>query len=158
MKFNLKEIINKLKISNETIVTAESCTAGLISKTLTDPAGSSLYYWGGFVVYANSAKEKLLSVKKNTLDKYGAVSEQVAIEMTQGALNNSEGTIALAVTGIAGPDGGTDDKPVGLVFGSIQKKGNKAKVLKFNFSGTRESIRKQTVESMLIALYDYITV
>ena len=102
---------NALKLS-----TAESCTGGLISSRLTDVSGSSAYIFQNFVTYANNAKIKLLNVKNDTIEKYGVVSSEVAKEMVQGLINNYNCTIAISTTGIAGPLGATDTKPVGLVY------------------------------------------
>lgn len=125
------------------LVTAESCTAGLISGYLTDLPGSSSYIEGGFVTYSNHMKATVLGVNQANLDKYGAVSKQVALEMVSGALNkSSHANIAVAVTGFAGPD--THDL-VGLVWIAIQRKDQKAIAYQYNFSGDREAIRLQTV-------------
>ena len=99
-----------------TISVAESCTGGLLSSLLTDVSGSSLYIHENFVTYANSAKIKFLNVKEETLQKYGAVSSQTAYEMVQGLLCNTSSDFAIATTGIAGPGGGSAEKPVGLVY------------------------------------------
>lgn len=103
-------IRNALKLS-----TAESCTGGLISSRLTDMSGSSVYIFQNFVTYANKAKVDLLGVNENTINKYGVVSKEVAAEMAQGLLKRYDCTLALATTGIAGPLGATEDKPVGLI-------------------------------------------
>ena len=105
-----------LKAQKRTIATAESCTGGLIASTLTDISGSSVYVTGGFVTYSNEAKMTLLGVKEATLIAFGAVSEQTASEMAVGALDRLDVDIALSATGIAGPNGGSPDKPVGLVY------------------------------------------
>jgi nicotinamide-nucleotide amidase len=102
--------------NNLTLSIAESCTGGLISSMMTDVSGSSAYIKINFVTYANEAKTKYLEVKKETLDKYGAVSEQTASEMLDGILKNSDCDIALCTTGIAGPKGGSAYKPVGLLY------------------------------------------
>lgn len=113
---SLEEVIGRLLVARGLkIATAESCTGGLISSRLTDIAGSSRYVDRGFVVYSNAAKEKLLGVKPRTLAAYGAVSEEVAAEMAEGCLVRSGVDVALSSTGVAGPDGGTENKPVGMV-------------------------------------------
>ena len=105
-----------LKKYHMTLTTAESCTGGLLAKRITDVSGASSVLEISFVTYANEAKEKILSVKHETLEMFGAVSEQTAYEMALGACKASGAEVGLAVTGIAGPDGGTEQKPVGTVF------------------------------------------
>ena len=131
------------------IATAESCTGGLISAAITAESGSSAYFDRGFVTYSNQAKMDCLGVSLETLDTYGAVSEQTAIAMAQGALKNSQAGIALSVTGIAGPTGGTEEKPVGLVYiGCAISDKATAKECHFENNG-RAYIREQTVETAL---------
>ena len=114
-------IKNAIKLS-----TAESCTGGLLSSRLTDISGSSAYTFQNFVTYANEAKVKLLGVKQETIDKYGVVSEQVALEMAQGLLNKYDCDLAISTTGIAGPLGATENKPVGLIcFAIVDNKSKK---------------------------------
>ncbi len=105
-----------LRERNQTLSTTESCTGGLVSSLLTDVSGSSEYIFSNFVTYSNEAKMKYLGVKKETLEKYGAVSEQTAGEMAEGLLKATGTTFAMATTGIAGPTGGSDEKPVGLMY------------------------------------------
>ena len=112
----LKKISNLLKEKNLTIATAESCTGGLISHSITNISGSSDYFDRGIVSYSNNAKVELLDVSEELLEKYGAVSEQVAKAMAEGVRNKSNVDIGIATTGIAGPTGGTIEKPVGLVY------------------------------------------
>jgi PncC family amidohydrolase len=122
------------------ISTAESCTGGLISASLTATPGASDYYGYGFITYANQAKIDVLGVKAKTLRDFGAVSEAVAIEMAQGCLRQAKSDLALAVTGIAGPSGGTADKPVGTtIFAVATNKGVNSS--KFLFKGSRQEIR-----------------
>lgn len=123
-KFNKPEYkIAKLLIKKGlTVSTAESCTGGLISSRLTDISGSSAYIKENYVTYSNNAKQKILNVSEETLAKYGAVSEQCAREMAEGLYKQANCDIALCITGIAGPTGGTDEKPVGTVFISIKNK------------------------------------
>ncbi len=123
-------LVKKLSEHNLTIATCESCTGGLISKKITDISGSSKVFGYGICTYANEAKTSLLGVKSETLNEYGAVSEQTAREMAQGLLKLSGADIAISTTGIAGPGGGTDQKPVGLVYvGCASKRGVKVKKL-----------------------------
>jgi len=110
------EVIAALIARGATVATAESCTGGLIAGALTSVAGSSEAVYGGFVTYANEAKENMIGVRSETLAEYGAVSEETAREMAAGARQRSGADYAIAVTGIAGPGGGSDEKPVGLVW------------------------------------------
>ncbi len=117
--FNIaKEVFDLASLNKVVIASAESCTAGMLSSAITDIPGSSSIFECGFVTYSNSSKRKLLSVNKNTLDCFGAVSEEVAGEMAIGALNNSKANLAISITGIAGP-GGSNIKPEGMVCFSI---------------------------------------
>ncbi len=132
------------------LVSAESCTGGLIAKMLTDIAGSSSVFWGGYVTYANDAKERMLSV--SSLSQHGAVSRETAIEMASGAIDHSGADIAIAVSGIAGPDGGTAEKPVGTVYIGIKLRHRKATAWQFLFRGDRDQVRtKSAIVSMLLA-------
>ncbi|MEO9457888.1 MAG: CinA family protein [Lentilitoribacter sp.] len=135
------------------IATAESCTGGLIAGALTDIAGSSNVVDRGFVTYSNEAKMDMLGVSLQTLDKYGAVSDQTAYEMALGALNNSCADVTIAVTGIAGPGGGSDEKPVGLVYmGVANNDGVQTYKLLLGEDKTREEIRQATVDRALSEL------
>ncbi|HEV3007820.1 MAG TPA: CinA family protein [Burkholderiales bacterium] len=139
-----KKLGQRLKAGRERVVTAESCTGGWVAQVVTSVAGSSDWFERGFVTYSNAAKNELLRVKQSTLKKHGAVSEQTAREMALGALARSKGTVALAVTGVAGPGGGTPDKPVGMVcFAWVHEKNLKSETRRF--SGDRESVRRQSV-------------
>ena len=140
----LEETIAKLiKSKGYTIATAESCTGGMIASRLINYPGISEVFMEGMVTYSNSAKENRLGVKSETLKKYGAVSEEVAIEMAIGIANTAKTNIGISVTGIAGPDGGSEEKPVGLIYIGISINGN-AKAKKLNLSGNRNSIRNIT--------------
>jgi len=126
------------------IVTAESCTGGMVAAALTDIAGSSGALDRGLVTYSNEAKIALLGVKESTLEKYGAVSAETALEMVAGALENTpQGGIAIAITGIAGPGGGSDEKPVGLVHFACQRRNHKPRETRQIFTGNRADIRTQ---------------
>jgi nicotinamide-nucleotide amidase len=130
---------------------AESCTGGMAAQYITAIAGSSAWFERGFVTYSNAAKMDMLGVSLATLDQYGAVSEQTAKEMAQGALAQSRAHIAAAITGIAGPDGGTPDKPVGTVcFAWADKNGISASTVRF--SGDRHAVRLQAVNHCLQGL------
>ncbi len=130
--------------------TAESCTGGLIIAAMTDIPGSSSMVDRGFVTYSNDAKIEMLGVKAETLDAHGAVSAEIASEMAAGALARSKASIALAVTGIAGPDGGSAEKPVGLVWFGVAVKGRPVRVEKRAFDNRgRDFIRRETVKHAL---------
>jgi len=131
------------------LVTAESCTGGWIAKTLTDLPGSSAWFDAGVVTYSYEAKEALLGVNPRTLERTGAVSEETALEMVSGALARFGAGMAVAVTGIAGPSGGTADKPVGTVWIGWKRRGGYAHAQLFHFDGDRESVRRQTVAAAL---------
>ena len=144
-----KALADLLSSAGLTISCAESCTGGMLSATLINVPGISELYKAGFVTYSNKAKRKLLNVKKGTLQKYGAVSSQTAEEMVRGLLAETKTDVGLAVTGIAGPDGGTKEKPVGLVYVSCNVKG-KITVKECHFQGTREKIRRSSVTTALM--------
>ncbi|WP_133137297.1 CinA family protein [Legionella rowbothamii] len=144
------EIATLLQKKNWQLVTAESCTGGLVSGALTEIPGSSIWFERGFVTYSNQAKEEMLAVPKQLLLKYGAVSEPVAAAMVTGALQHSAGQIAVSVTGIAGPDGGSTEKPVGTVcFGWFAQDMSSAQTVRRQFSGTRHDIRLAACEEAL---------
>ena len=141
-------LVSELAASRKTVSTAESCTGGWISKAITDVDGSSAVFAYGIVSYSNGAKESLLGVHPRTLDENGAVSEAVVTEMAKGALRLSGADIAVAVSGIAGPTGGSDDKPVGTVwFAWAVRSGSDTKTDASceHFSGDRELVRESTV-------------
>lgn len=145
---NQKEIIEKLIEKGITVATAESCTGGMIAAAVTDVPGASAIFGYGMVTYSNEAKQKILGVKEATLASYGAVSEETAYEMAKGLKEVSRADCAVSVTGIAGPDGGSTKKPVGLVYMGLAW-GEKVYVKKNFFQGSREAIRKQTVATAL---------
>ncbi|MGB9154052.1 MAG: CinA family protein [Alphaproteobacteria bacterium] len=139
------------------IVTAESCTGGLIAGALTEVPGSSAVIDRGFITYSNDAKVEVLGVDNLALAQFGAVSPEVAAQMARGALEFSHADIAVSVTGIAGPDGGSEDKPVGLVYFGFATRQGTVMHYKCNFSGNREKIRFAAVEEglkLLIMLAD----
>jgi len=138
-----------LKAKSLSCVTAESCTGGGIAQAITEISGSSAWFDRGFVTYSNLAKVEMLKVNQATLDKEGAVSEEVASQMVKGALDNSNADIAISVTGIAGPAGGSEQKPVGTVYIGCGKKDGKIVCNKHVFSGNRATIRQQTVLTAL---------
>jgi nicotinamide-nucleotide amidase len=134
------------------VVTAESCTGGWAAQVITHTAGSSGWFERGFVTYANDAKIEMLGVTPATLEKHGAVSLETAKEMAAGALNNSNALISLAITGIAGPTGGSPDKPVGTVCFAWCLRGQPAAAEHRQFGGDREAIRRQSVVHALEGL------
>jgi len=134
------------------LAVAESCTGGLVAKSLTDLPGSSRVFWGGFLSYSNEAKAKLLGIQESLLAAHGAVSEPVVRAMAQGALSASGVEASLSVSGIAGPEGGTLEKPVGTVWMAAALKGGACEARGFHFSGTRDMIRRRSaVAAMLLA-------
>ncbi|HZX71309.1 MAG TPA: CinA family protein [Rhodanobacter sp.] len=139
------------------LVTAESCTGGWIAKTLTDLPGSSAWFDAGVVTYSYGAKEALLGVNPRTLELTGAVSEETVLEMVAGALARFGAGLAVAVTGIAGPSGGTSDKPVGTVWIGWKHRGGYAHAQMFHFPGDREAVRRQTVAAALEGLRKTLT-
>jgi len=140
------------------IATAESCTGGLISGAITEIPGSSEMFDRGFVTYSDESKSELLNVPEDFIEQFGSVSIPVAEEMAKGALSNSNADISIAVSGIAGPGGGSDEKPVGLVcFGIASKKGLLLHY-KCNFTGDRDAVRRSTVKEalqLLISIADH---
>ena len=138
------------------LATAESCTGGGIAAALTDVAGSSQWFERGFVTYSNEAKQEMLGVSAETLASHGAVSEATVSEMVSGALAHSRAQVAVAVSGIAGPGGGTSDKPVGTVCLAWRMTGAEPVVRTEHFSGDRAAVRAQTVECALRGVLDVL--
>ena len=151
----LNKISLILKKQNLKIATAESCTGGLIAHTFTNISGSSDYFDRGVISYSNKAKTELLGVPEKLIDKYGAVSNPVAKAMANGIRVKSEVDIGISTTGIAGPTGGTKEKPVGLVFIAISTKDNVI-VKKFQFSGNRIQNKYDTCKAALEMLYEVL--
>ncbi len=148
MKNDISKLSVRLLFKGLKLVTVESCTGGWIGKTVTDLAGSSAWFEAGFITYSNQAKTRLVNVPESLLEKYGAVSLEVADAMAKGALDSFPESISVAVTGVAGPDGGTREKPVGTVCIASAYK-NKIKARKFLFEGNRNDIREQTVHEAI---------
>ena len=149
---DLKELFPKF---HQIYVTAESLTAGEIASSIVKIPGSSSYFEGGFVAYSNELKNDILGVKNETLKEFGAVSEAVVKQMTNGALNRAtKATIAVAVSGIAGPDGGTPTKPVGTVWMAVQRRGEESRATLLQLHGSRDEIRLQTTLHALKALIE----
>lgn len=138
-----------------TVAVAESCTGGLLAAALTDVAGSSQVFGWGLVTYSNQAKTRLLGVSTDTLDRWGAVSSQTAGEMVSGLLKLSGADLALATTGIAGPDGGSAEKPVGLVYIACgDSRGTR--IVRRVFAGERGEVRRQSVQQALLLVEQYL--
>ncbi|MGJ8620687.1 MAG: CinA family protein [Methylophilaceae bacterium] len=135
---------------------AESCTGGMASSIITEIAGSSAWFDCGFVTYSNEAKQKMLGVSATTLQKYGAVSEETALEMALSAINHSQANIAGSITGIAGPSGGSEDKPVGTICFAWALKGGKTVTETHHFSGHRHGNRQLAVTTLLKGLLTMI--
>ncbi len=146
----------RLHASRDRLVTAESCTGGWIAKTVTDIPGSSDWFDCGMAAYSYEAKQALLGVRPQTLETHGAVSRETVIEMVSGALAKSGASVAVAVTGIAGPSGAIEGKPVGTVWIAWKRRGGYPKAELFHFGGGREAVRRQTVAAALLGL-DAIT-
>lgn len=138
------------------LVTAESCTGGWLGQTITSIAGSSGWFDRGFVTYTDISKQEMLGVSNATLERYGAVSEQTAYEMAAGAVARSHAQVAVSITGIAGPDGGTAQKPVGMIcFAWVMKDGMALTETRY-YSGSREEIRRQSVVGALQGVIDLL--
>ncbi|MBO8125954.1 MAG: CinA family protein [Firmicutes bacterium] len=146
-----KQVGEMLSVRGQTLSTAESCTGGLLGSTITDLPGSSVYYLGGVITYSNELKQALLGVKATTLEKHGAVSSQTVEEMAKGIQELTGSTYALAVSGIAGPGGGTPEKPVGLVYIGLAGPQGVISVRK-QFTGNRGEVKVQTVHAALSLL------
>jgi nicotinamide-nucleotide amidase len=135
----------RLKARGLKLVTAESCTGGWVAQAVTAISGSSDWFERGFVTYSNEAKQEMLGVRAETLDRTGAVSEETALEMARGALAASRGQVAVSITGVAGPTGGTATKPVGMVCFGWAVAGGGADATTKHFPGDREQVRRQSV-------------
>ena len=145
-------IVEQLKAKGWHVTCAESCTGGMVASTLVNVAGASQVFDESYVTYANSSKNRLLGVQQEALEKFGAVSRQVAYQMAEGAAMAAGAETAIAVTGIAGPDGGTPEKPVGLVYIGCSVNG-KITVEEYHFKGSRLEVRRQTTQEALKLLY-----
>jgi len=147
-----EKIIRELQRRNYTVTTAESCTGGMIASAITDVPGASAVFEAGFVTYSNAMKTKLLAVPEETLARVGAVSAETVEAMAKGAANVAEANVAVAVSGIAGPGGGTPEKPVGLVYICLHIRNvpdaDGTYVYKCNFSGSRDEVRRAVVEKV----------
>ena len=144
-------VVELLRTNSLYLATCESCTGGMVASKIIDVPGASDVFKEGFVTYSNKAKRSRLGVKKSTLVKYGAVSEQTAKEMVKGCAAAAKANVTVSTTGIAGPDGGTDEKPVGLVYIGCSVCG-KTRVVKYNFDGDRMEIRSRATSAALALL------
>jgi len=149
VKKNIEQLAEQLVERNFNLVVAESCTGGMLAQQCTSQSGSSKWFHCGFVSYSNDSKIRLLGVQANVLDEYGAVSSEVAVQMAEGALLRTDCEVGVAITGIAGPSGGSEDKPVGTVFIAIVVKNRPAHVERHSFQGSRQSIREQSTAAAL---------
>ncbi len=150
MQDNLVDTLFELLTSkNMKLATAESCTGGLLAATITHKTGASQVFERGFITYSNEAKGDMLNVPMDMININGAVSSQVAEAMARGALNNSNADLAVSITGVAGPDGGTDEKPVGKVFLGYALKGGSVGSLEHQFEGGRKEIQVQAAATAL---------
>ena len=143
-----EKLVQTLAEMGLTISTAESCTGGMVASTIIDVPGASDVYSEGFITYSDEAKTKYVHVKPETLEKYGAVSEQTAKEMVKGVAIGNNVDTAISITGIAGPDGGTEEKPVGLVYIGCYVN-EKVTIKKCNFAGNRQKVREYSVITAL---------
>ena len=148
-------IAERLTELNLTLATAESCTGGLIAHRITEVSGASSFFHGGVVAYSNALKESLLEVSHATLEEFGAVSEATAREMAEGACRLLGADLAVAVTGIAGPTGGTPEKPVGLVYIAVAR-WDTCRVTRNQFFGDRSDVKRQTADRALAMLKEWL--
>lgn len=149
------KVLRALENRNLKLATAESCTGGMVSAALTELAGASSVFERGFVTYSNEAKMELLGVSEETLRRYGAVSAETAREMAEGALRHSRADIAVSITGIAGPGGGSAEKPVGLVWFGLAMRGKRPRAEKRIFlAGERAIVRRDSVATALSLVLD----
>ncbi len=151
----VQELADRLLKHRQKVCTAESCTGGLIAKTFTDIAGSSDWFERGFVTYSNEAKSEMLAVPASLIEDYGAVSEAVATAMASGALRHSRADFSVSVTGVAGPGGGSDDKPVGTVWIALAS-AEKMIAKRYQFDGDRQAVRVATMQTAIELLLDLV--
>jgi len=151
-----KQLGECLKTNGIKLASAESCTGGWLAKIITDIPGSSAWFTGSVVSYSNEAKQSLLGVNESTLNEFGAVSGETVLEMSDGLFSHTDADVVVSVSGIAGPDGGSEDKPVGLVWLSWGKRDKTVFANPFNFDGDREDVRKQSIKQALNCLLDLL--
>ncbi|BDA79302.1 CinA-like protein [Leptospira kobayashii] len=150
------EVHESLSLSGKSLAVAESCTGGLLGAKITDIKGSSAYFLGGAITYSNDQKVSLLGVSEDTIAKYGAVSTETCSEMADGLSDRTNADYSLSITGIAGPDGGTDEKPVGLVWIGRKEKGKPSETFRYLFPGNRETIRENAANTALFLLHQIL--
>lgn len=151
-----EQLAELMRQHHSMLATAESCTGGWVAKTVTDLTGSSEWFECAIVTYTNRAKHDLLGVESSILDKYGAVSEQTVKAMVLGLLDRCHANVGVAISGIAGPGGGTDEKPVGTVWMAWARPGQLIDAVKFQFAGDREAVRLQAVYAALTGVKQLI--
>jgi len=152
----IKQLAEYLIENKLTVAVAESCTGGMLAQQFTSLAGSSKWFECGFVTYSYASKTKLLGVQADVLKEYGAVNELVAEQMAVGVLNHCDASISASITGIAGPAGGSKEKPVGTVFIATAVKNQPSKVSQHLFKGDRQSIREQTTHMTVVELINSV--
>ncbi len=145
-----------LKTRGMTLAAAESCTGGWLAKIITDIPGSSAWFEGSVVSYSNALKQRILAVSESTLNEFGAVSGETVLEMCDGLLISTPADVVVSISGIAGPGGGTEDKPVGLVWLCWGKRDKSTFAFPFNFDGDREAVRLQAMEKIFNELLDLL--
>ena len=155
-KKQIEKLANTLLEKQFTLAVAESCTGGMLAQQFTALSGSSKWFECGFVTYSNASKIRLLGVEAHVIDKHGAVSAQVAEQMALGVLNHSDADISVSITGLAGPSGGTAEKPVGTVYIGTALKYEPANSSLHHFSGDRQSIREQTTQAAIAQLWEQL--
>ena len=148
-----EQVGQALKARGATVTTAESCTGGWVAKVITDIAGSSAWFERGFVTYSNEAKAQMIGVREETLAQHGAVSEPVVVEMAIGALKAARADYAVSISGIAGPDGGSEEKPVGTVWFAFATDRGEGIPRRECFSGDRDAVRRQATAYALQTLW-----
>lgn len=151
-----QSVHSELMNLKKTVAVAESCTSGLLGKKLTEYSGSSAYFLGGFLTYHNTLKVNLLGVNEKTINDFGAVSRETAIEMVNGVQERTLSDFSISITGIAGPDGGTKEKPVGTVWIGIKETGSEAIAFKYEFPGDRDTIRENAANTAIYLLYKHL--
>ena len=154
---NITQIVKLLRDKNIKLTTAESCTGGMLAEAITAISGASAVFDRGFITYSNEAKHEQLGVAKTLIKTNGAVSDKVAIAMAEGALAKSNSQLAISVTGIAGPEGGTPNKPVGTVYIGLCAAGEEAVAHHFEFTGNRTEVRQQSVAKSLLLIEQFLS-
>jgi nicotinamide-nucleotide amidase len=149
-------LVRQMREKSRVLATAESCTGGWVAQAVTAIPGSSNCFDRGFVTYSNLSKQQMLGVRAHTIEEHGAVSEAVVREMTDGVLQHSPADISVAISGIAGPGGGSEEKPVGTVWIAWQQRGEAPASSRYHFSGDREQVRQQAVDMALRGLLDIV--